>query len=70
MNTYALIRNICEGLVAKYDEDDPDYKKAKEDEMIDNIIELFADCYDEKSFLEWLYKHDSDILQILKLLKK
>ena len=62
MNTYTLIKNICEGLVAKYDENDPDYKKAKEDEMIDNIVELFADCYDEKSFLEWLYEHDSDIL--------
>ena len=62
MNTYALIKNICEGLIAKYDTNDPDYKAAESDEMIDNIIELFADCYDEKSFLEWLYNHDSDIL--------
>jgi len=62
MREYELIRNICEALVSKYDENDPDFKQAKEDEMIDNIIELFADCYTSKDFLEWLYNHDCDIL--------
>lgn len=62
MSEYELIKRVCEGLISKYDENDPDFKRASEDEMIDNIIELFADCYTSKDFLEWLYNHDCDIL--------
>ena len=62
MNTYKTIKNICEGLIAKYDQNDPNYKAAQEADMLDNIVELFADCYDAESFLEWLDKHDGDIL--------
>ncbi len=62
MNTYNLIKEICEGLVERYDKNDPDYKAAQNDGMIDNIIEIFADCYDEKTFLQWLHDHDGDIL--------
>lgn len=62
MNTYRTIKNICEGLIARYDHNDPDYKAAESAEVLDQIVELFADCYDAESFLEWLDKHDGDIL--------
>lgn len=62
MKTYELIKGICEGLIANYDKDNWNYIKAEEDDMLDNIIELFADCYDAESFLTWLYEHDGDIL--------
>lgn len=62
MNTYRTIRNICEGLIAKYDHNDPDYKAAEAIGAFDSIIDLFADYYDAESFLEFLEKHDGDIL--------
>lgn len=61
-NTYELITAICEGLIAKYDVNDPDYKIAKKYNILENIIDLFASCYDAESFLDWLDRHDLDIL--------
>ena len=62
MMTYNTIKAVCEGLLANYDKQDADYIKASEDEMLDEIIELFASCYDAADFLKWLADHDGDIL--------
>ena len=60
--TYRIIKKVCEGLLANYDKQDPDYIKAESDKMLDPIIELFADCYSAEDFLQWLADHDGDIL--------
>ena len=61
MSDYELIKSICEKIAAGTSESDPDFREAKADGMIDNIISIFAECYDSKSFLEWLDKHEGDL---------
>ena len=48
-------------LVKGTDEDDDDFKEVLEDEMGEEIIRLFMECYDEKSLLKWLSDNNFDI---------
>ena len=52
----ALVDSLLEG----YDRSDPDYKAAKP--FLDNIRELFVDCYSYSDFCVWLVEHKMDIL--------
>lgn len=48
-------------LIKGTDENDADFKEVLADDMGEPIVDLFLDCYDEKSFLEWLAKYDWDL---------
>ena len=55
MTDYEIIEKICNAL---WDSEDADCKAAEEYGFKDQIILLFADCYDYGSFCKWLAKHD------------
>lgn len=48
-------------LVAGTDEDDLDFKKALEDGVTVQIIDLLMDCYSAEDLIDWLADHDMDI---------
>lgn len=61
MTDYNTVKNLIEKLAAGYDKEDPDYKAAESDGMIEEIKNLFCECYDAESLLKWLSDHDFDI---------
>ena len=48
-------------LVKATDEDDEDFKEVLEDEMGEEIIRFFLDCYDSESLLKWLSDNNFDL---------
>lgn len=61
MNDYESIKALFEKLERGTDPEDPDYKAAKADGMVEHIKDLFTDCYSAADFMEWLAKHDFDL---------
>lgn len=57
----SIIFNLCLKLIKGTDENDSDFKEVLEDETGEQIVELFVDCYDEKTFLEFLNNNDFDL---------
>lgn len=57
----SIIFNLCLKLIKGTDENDPDFREVLEDETGEQIVDLFVDCYDEKSFLEFLNNNDFDL---------
>jgi len=55
MKVWEMIRKICEAL---WDSEDPDCAEAEEYGFKEQIIQLFEECYDAKSFLDWLAKNE------------
>ena len=55
MREYEVIRTICEKL---WDSEDSDCALAEEYGFKDQIIMLFAECYDYEYFCEWLAKNN------------
>lgn len=48
-------------LVESTDENDSDFKQVLADEMGEEIIRLFMDCYDTEELLKWLDNNDYDL---------
>lgn len=61
MTDYEAIKALFEKLEKGTDPEDPDYKAAKEDGMIDNIKDIFTNCYSAADFLKWLTEHNFDL---------
>ena len=57
----SIILILCLKLIKGTDENDPDFKEVLEDETGEQIVELFVGCYDEKAFLEFLYKNNFNL---------
>lgn len=55
MDQYRTIKLMCEKL---WDSEDPDCLNAEDYGFKEQIIELFADCYDYEDFCKWLAKND------------
>ena len=60
MTDYEKIEEVVDKLLEDYDKEDPDYKAAEP--FLNNIKELFEDCYSYSDFCTWLVEHNSDIL--------
>lgn len=61
MTDYETIKALFEKLERGTDPEDPDYKAAKADNMVEHIKDLFVDCYSASDFLKWLTDHNFDL---------
>ena len=60
MKDYEKVEALVDYLLEGYDRKDPDYIAAKP--FLDNIRELFVDCYSYSDLCVWLVEHKMDIL--------
>lgn len=61
MNEFEKQKDLLERLIKSTDENDADYKKAKDFGFVGSIKNLFLGCYDYKDMCVWLCEHDNDI---------
>ena len=61
MNEFEKQKDLLERLIKSTDENDADYKKAKDFGFVESIKNLFLGCYDYKDMCVWLCEHDNDI---------
>lgn len=61
--SYQTVKAIIEGLITATPNTDPDKQLAESDGMIEQIVELFAECYTGDDLIKWLADHNNDPLQ-------
>lgn len=63
MNEFEKQKDLIERLIKAIDENDADYKKAKDYGFVESIKDLILGCYDYKDMCVWLCEHNNDIFQ-------
>lgn len=61
MNEFEKQKDLIEKLIKATDENDADYKKARDFGFVESIKDLILGCYDYKDMCVWLCEHNNDI---------